>query len=202
MSGNTLPSPETAAASGRQIQLWRWEPHQLKWGWPPILVPLHQTCLVGPWEGIVRSLTDYICHHTARPAWVILKHVWSAFIIILSNLHELECLYDISSWKQWHTTCSCYYHNTRLSHFVQHIIIMHCSIGGTGGPPEIYKDGTAFKYSIMKFTLQELHHPTQQLHDDGCKTSEPHCQNNYLHWQSVSTSSVKLINYSKCCKTT
>jgi len=33
-------------------------------------------------------------------------------------------------------------------------IIMHCSIGGAGGPPEIYEDGTAFKYLIMKFTLQ------------------------------------------------
>ena len=33
------------------------------------------------------------------------------------------------------------------------IIIMHCSIGGAGGPPEIYEDGTAFKYPIIKFTL-------------------------------------------------
>ena len=193
MSGNTLPSPETAAASGRQIQLWRWEPHQLKWGWPPILVPLHQTCLVGPWEGIVRSLTDYICHHTARPAWVILKHVWS-FIIILCQI----CM----NWSVFMTSV---HESSGTLHVAVIIIIqgfpilfsiLQLCIVALGEPVGHQKSTRMEQHSstqLWNSLCRELHHPTQQLHDDGCKTSEPHCQNNYLHQQSVSTSSAKLI---------
>ena len=85
---NYFQNVATGIPSTPQVNtIQRWEPHRLRWSWPkaglpaksPFLVPLHQTCLIGPWEGMQVSNWLHLRHHlyTTQPRVMCILPLYS-----------------------------------------------------------------------------------------------------------------------------
>ena len=94
--------------------IWMWEPHQIRWDWPKeglhklpyARVPLHQTSLVGPWEGMLVANWLHLCHYP------------------IHNLFWCMPLYPLSSWNEK----ALYYNNGYTMYGSIHCFHQHRSL--------------------------------------------------------------------------
>ena len=100
--------------------IWKWEPHWLRWGWPkeglhksPVLVPLHQTCSVGPCDISGTSelpIKQYglLVHNVQHCSYALMYTTYTHYTHSHTHMHTLHTC----SSSKWYFLGSlmCFFH--------------------------------------------------------------------------------------------